>query len=54
MPVYDYRCDKCGDLFSLTRTIQEHEKTKTRCPKCKSTRVSRRFTSVSVKTSKKS
>jgi putative FmdB family regulatory protein len=54
MPIYDYRCEKCGKKFTLTLTIREHEAKKTRCPKCKSTRVEQQFGSFFAVTSKKS
>ena len=26
MPLYDYLCKKCGESFTLTMTISEHDK----------------------------
>jgi putative FmdB family regulatory protein len=54
MPVYEYRCDECGELFEQTETLAEHEAGSPTCPKCKSERVSRRFSTFQVKTSRKS
>ncbi len=54
MPSYDFRCEKCKKKFGLTMTISEYEKTKVRCPKCKSTRVRQLLTPFRVVTSRKS
>ena len=34
MPTYEYYCDKCQKEVTLTLTISEHEKGKTKCPRC--------------------
>jgi putative FmdB family regulatory protein len=54
MPSYEFKCEKCNRDFTLLLTVSEHEKTKFRCPKCKSTRVKQQIGSVQVLTSKKS
>lgn len=54
MPTYDYACEKCGHGFQRVETITEHGSKKVKCPECKSTRVERVFSSVFVKTRKKS
>jgi len=54
MPTYEFICEKCNKKFSETMTISEYEKKKTRCPKCKSTRVKQQITSFQAITSKKS
>jgi putative FmdB family regulatory protein len=54
MPSYEFKCEKCGKSFTLLLSVSEYEKTKVRCPKCKSTRVKREIGSVQVITSKKS
>ncbi|MBW1919278.1 MAG: zinc ribbon domain-containing protein [Deltaproteobacteria bacterium] len=54
MPVYEFRCEKCNKKFSLNMSISEYERTKFRCPKCKSTRVKQLITPFQVTTSKKS
>jgi putative FmdB family regulatory protein len=54
MPIYDFVCGKCKKKFSLTLSISEYEKTKTRCPKCKSADVRRQISSFQTITSKKS
>ena len=37
MPVYEYRCNKCGKNFELRRSIFASSKDKAACPKCGST-----------------
>ncbi len=54
MPTYDYKCNHCKHAFSLTMAMDEHEKKKVRCPKCKSESVKHVPTSVFVTTSRKS
>ena len=54
MPAYDFKCEKCSKKFSLSMSISEYEKTKFRCPKCKSLKVKQMITPFQVTTSKKS
>lgn len=54
MPVYDYKCQKCGEGFSLVMGIKEKETKKVRCPKCKSLRVIPVYGGFFAVTSKKS
>ncbi len=54
MPAYEYECKKCGHEFSLTMAMDEHQKRKVRCPKCKSESVKQLSGSVYVTTSRKS
>ncbi len=54
MPVYEYRCQECGKEFTKTLTLQEYATTSVKCPQCSSAKVGRRFTSVYVKTDRKS
>jgi putative FmdB family regulatory protein len=54
MPTYDYACRKCGHNFQRIEKISDHGTKKIKCPECKSTRVEQVFTSVFVKTAKKS
>jgi putative FmdB family regulatory protein len=44
MPSYDFKCEKCKKKFTLFMSISEFGKSKTRCPKCKSTRVQQQIT----------
>jgi|UniRef100_A0A7C3SKG1 putative FmdB family regulatory protein len=34
MPTYEYVCQKCGEEFTRTMSLSEHEKEKVVCPKC--------------------
>jgi putative FmdB family regulatory protein len=54
MPTYEYECKKCRHEFSLTMAMDEHEKKKVRCPKCKGENVKHLIASVFVTTSRKS
>ena len=54
MPIYDFRCEKCKKKFTLTMSISEYEKTKVRCPKCKSSNVKQQIAPFQTVTSKKS
>jgi putative FmdB family regulatory protein len=54
MPSYDFKCEKCKKKFTVMMPISEFGKSKTRCPKCKSTRVQQQITAFQVVTSKKS
>jgi putative FmdB family regulatory protein len=54
VPIYEFRCQKCGADFSLTMTLKEYEKKDAACPKCRSTEVERTFSSLQVVTSRKS
>jgi putative FmdB family regulatory protein len=38
MPVYEFKCSKCGDLFEVMGSYAEREKEHA-CPKCGSTEV---------------
>jgi putative FmdB family regulatory protein len=54
MPTYDFKCEKCNKRFTRQLSIAEYEKTKFRCPKCKSVRVKQQIGSFQAITSKKS
>jgi putative FmdB family regulatory protein len=38
MPIYEFKCGKCGELFEVMGSYSEREKQHT-CPKCGSTEV---------------
>jgi putative FmdB family regulatory protein len=38
MPVYEYKCEDCGEKFEVTRGFFEKEKP-SKCPKCGSGKV---------------
>lgn len=54
MPLYDYRCEGCRKSFSVHLTMAEYDKGKVKCPKCRSAKVKRVISGVSVITAKKS
>ena len=35
MPVYEYRCRRCGERFNRVEPIDEHGTRRPACPKCK-------------------
>ncbi len=40
MPLYEYRCEECGNPFALRRSIDQRDAAAT-CPSCAATRVVR-------------
>ena len=55
MPEYEFECRKCGKEFTVQESMERHgEHHPVKCPKCGSTKVEQHFSSVFVKTSKKS
>lgn len=54
MPTYEFKCEKCNKKFSQIMSIAEYDKTKFKCPKCKSARVKQQITAFQTVTSKKS
>lgn len=54
MPLYDYKCDKCGETFSLIMSLKEKETIQPKCPKCNSEEIRQIYLSFFTKTSKKS
>jgi putative FmdB family regulatory protein len=55
MPLYEYRCTACHELFSHTETMAEHAKRPSpACPKCDSPAVEPVFSDFFAKTVRKS
>jgi len=54
MPVYQYRCEKCGHTFEHTEHIAEHATAHPSCPKCGSQTVQHAPTPFVAKTERKS
>ncbi len=54
MPVYEYVCSRCKKGFEVVKGITQYGKKAVICPKCRSKKVERRWSSVSVATSSKS
>jgi putative FmdB family regulatory protein len=53
MPTYEYRCKDCGHEFVETLTVEQHDKRKRQCPKCKSKNVEQLLSSFYTKTASK-
>ena len=54
MPIYEYRCEKCSQTFSVKMSMAEHEQGSIACPSCKKSRVVPQYSAFYAKTSKKS
>ena len=53
MPTYEYRCDKCGEQFTLILSLREHEEVPQKCPKCQSKKVTQLLSTFTPKTTRK-
>ncbi len=54
MPLYDYKCLKCGKECLLALTLKEHEAATGACPSCGSRELEQLITSFIARTSSKS
>jgi len=54
MPQYEYLCTACNKKFNVTQTIADHDKGKTKCPKCGSSKLEQQWAAFVATTSKKS
>jgi putative FmdB family regulatory protein len=54
MPLYDYKCLKCGKECLLALTLKEHESKVATCPSCGSKELEQLITSFIARTSSKS
>ncbi len=54
MPVYEYRCRKCGAPFERNERLSEHGTKRVRCPECKSSSVAQVLSTFFAKTARKS
>lgn len=57
MPVYEYRCKSCDELFTRVESMAEHmasSRTRPACPKCASRSVEPVFSGFFAKTVRKS
>lgn len=49
MPIYDFRCQQCGQEFSLTyKSLRSYEAATPACPHCQSTALSRVIKRVAI------
>lgn len=54
MPMYEFKCMDCGEVFTVKMSVMEMENTKVTCPKCGSEKVMKMISSFNAMTSKKS
>lgn len=60
MPMYEYRCMECGEIWERTEHIEEHDEVAhhtaapPRCPRCESARVEQVFSAFFAQTARKS
>ncbi len=54
MPIYEYRCTKCGHAWTQAESIAEHGRKQPVCPKCKARAAERVYSAFFAKTVRKS
>jgi putative FmdB family regulatory protein len=54
MPIYEYLCKDCRNLFEKILTLAEYDREPIACPKCSSKNVEQELTAFYAVTSKKS
>ncbi len=54
MPTYEYCCKDCNKTFTVVLTLEEYEKGRVTCPKCKSKKVEQKPATFFAVTAKKS
>lgn len=52
MPMYEFKCMDCGEVFTVKMSVMEMENTKVTCPKCGSEKVMKMISSFNAMTSK--
>jgi putative FmdB family regulatory protein len=50
MPIYEFRCLKCGKFFELLKLKKEDDAVRMKCPKCASPEIERVLSTVNVGT----
>jgi len=48
VPIYDFKCEKCGHTFSVLTSLQERDKVV--CPQCRSKEVRQLISACAVRT----
>jgi len=51
MPIYEFRCLKCGKIFELLKLTKEDEPVKMKCPQCSSPEIERVLSTINIGTS---
>ena len=54
MPTYAYVCKDCKKTFTQMMSVNEHDKNKVACPKCKSKKVEQTYAAFFAVSAKKS
>ena len=54
MPVYEFKCNKCNQIFEVVMTMAEAAVTKVFCPICASDDIKQQFSPFAAVTTKKS
>lgn len=54
MPIYEYRCTKCGHQWSQQESISDHGRRPPACPKCQAEAAEQVFSAFFAKTVRKS
>jgi putative FmdB family regulatory protein len=48
MPIYEFKCLKCGHVFELLKLKKENEGLKMKCPKCGSSEVEKILSTMNI------
>ncbi len=48
MPIYEFRCLKCGKVFELLKLKKEDESLRMKCPKCSSPEIERVLSTINI------
>ena len=54
MPTYEYFCEDCQLVFTVVMTMTDFDPSQVICPHCQGRNVTRQYSDVFVRTSKKS
>jgi putative FmdB family regulatory protein len=54
MPQYEYYCQDCKKAFEVVLTLEEHDKSKIKCPNCQGKNTQQEAAAFFAVTSKKS
>lgn len=51
MPIYEFKCLKCGNIFELLQLTKEKNNAEMKCPECNSEEIEKLLSTISVITS---